>query len=166
MGLPMKTRMQRIGLPLALVTGLLLLLLWLLWGQALLPDTPDRLWQIEAEAGCDLHHGACVARLDDGGMIEFRITPQPIRMLTPLQLEVRLHGLQAKGVLVDFNGVEMDMGFNRPRLQLQADGGFAGNGMLPLCVYERMTWQALVLIETDAGLGVARFYFDTTRRPS
>jgi len=39
--------------------------------------------------------------------------------------------------------------------------GFAGTGMLPVCVRARMTWEARVLLHTERGLLAAPFRFDT-----
>ena len=66
-------------------------------------------------------------------------------------------------VLVDFTGVDMNMGFNRVELQPQGDSGFAGEGMLPVCVRMRMQWQARVLMETERGLVSADYRFWTAR---
>jgi hypothetical protein len=50
-------------------------------------------------------------------------------------------------VEIDFAGVDMDMGYNRPLLQEATDGVFKGEATLPVCVTGRMTWQATVLVE-------------------
>lgn len=43
----------------------------------------------------------------------------------------------------------------------RSDGAFGGTGMLPVCVRARMTWEARVLLHTDAGILAAPFRFDT-----
>ncbi len=163
----MKREMKRLILPLALIVLLGGVLLWLLVPrlQALLDgEQTNLLWQLEGAAACDLHHGPCRAKLGEGQWVELAISPHPIRMLQQLTLQVSVVGLPAEQVQIDFNGVEMNMGYNRPRLEKQADGVFVGDGILPLCVLESMTWRARVLLDSPPGRGVADFYFVTSRR--
>ena len=100
------------------------------------------------DPGCDLHRQACGATLPAGGKIQIAITPQPIPMMQPLTIEVRLAGLETQRVAVDLAGVGMSMGYNRPELTLAAPGRFVGNTSLPVCITGSMTWQATILLET------------------
>ncbi|OOG23699.1 hypothetical protein B1C78_10460 [Thioalkalivibrio denitrificans] len=145
---------------------LLVLLGWLLQPRlaSLLGDDGQPLiWLAEAGGDCDLHTGPCRVSLEDGGWVELSIEPRPIRMLYPFTMEVRHEGVDAETVAVDFSGVEMEMGFNRPRLQPVAPGLFRGDGLLPMCVLDRMTWRVQVLMDGEAGRGVAVYHFETTR---
>jgi hypothetical protein len=110
---------------------------------------------------CELRRGPCTATLSPGETIRFGIEPRDIPCLKPLQLSVRLTGLKADEVEIDFHGVDMDMGFNRLRLQEQPDGGFAGKGMLPVCVRESMEWEARVYVRNEDGQVMAPFRFVT-----
>jgi hypothetical protein len=78
-----------------------------------------------------------------------------------LKLSVHTQGIDAHRVEVDFSGVDMNMGFNRVTLEPIGPGDLSGAGMLPACVRARMTWQAKILLYTDAGLMAAPFRFDT-----
>lgn len=100
------------------------------------------------DPGCDLHQGTCAAALPSGGRLHFSIAPRPIPLTTPLVLEVGIEGLPADRVAVDFAGVSMNMGFNRPRLDRLGPGRFSGQATLPVCVTGRMTWQATVLVDS------------------
>lgn len=113
------------------------------------------------EPGCDLHKRACTARLPDGGRIELSITPRPIPMITPLQVEVKTVGLEAGKVEIDFAGVDMNMGFNRPELAAAGPGLFRSEAMLPVCVTGKMAWAATVLIETGRSRIAAPFRFNS-----
>ena len=64
-------------------------------------------------------------------------------------------------VVIDFSGVDMDMGYNRPLLQEATDGVFKGEATLPVCVTGRMTWQATVLVETGRTRIAVPFRFVT-----
>lgn len=100
------------------------------------------------DAGCDLHRGPCSAALPGGGRVQLSITPRPIPVVSPLQIEVLLSAREASQVEVDFAGVDMNMGINRPAMLAQGGGRFTGQGSLPVCVSGGMDWQASVLIES------------------
>ncbi len=117
-----------------------------------------------AEPGCDLTKGPCSGRLPGGGRVRLSITPRPIPVVKPLAIEVDLEGIQADTVEVDFVGVNMNMGFNRPRLKPAGPGRFRGRGVLPVCVRRHMVWEARVLAHTPDGLAVVPFRFDTYKR--
>lgn len=113
------------------------------------------------EPGCDLHRRACTARLPDGGRIELSITPRPIPMVEPLQVEVKTSGIEAARVEVDFAGVDMNMGYNRPELAPTGPGLFRNEAMLPVCVTGKMAWRATVLIEAGRNRIAAVFPFNS-----
>ena len=98
-----------------------------------------------------------------GEGVVFRILPREIPLIEPIRIEVELEGLQARKVLVDFAGIGMNMGFNRPELKPVAGQGFAGTTRIPVCVRKRMDWEARVMVETPGGLWVAPFRFYTLK---
>ncbi len=112
---------------------------------------------------CDLRAGPCRSSLPEGGEISFSIKPDTIPLIKPLRLEVRVKGLKVASAEVDFVGVDMNMGFNRPSLSMQDEDVFVGEGMLPVCVRNAMEWEAKVLLKTDAGLVAAPFRFITVK---
>ena len=69
-------------------------------------------------------------------------------MVRPFQVEVRLEGIDAGRIEVDFAGIEMNMGFNRIELTAGAAGLHAGEASLPVCISGQMDWQVTVLVET------------------
>lgn len=126
---------------------------------------------------CDLRAGACSVRFASGGTVSLDVTPRGIPAVQPLQIEVESNGLPSpQRVEIDFVGVAMDMGFNRSTLE-RADGTdgsdrngapgrvarWRGRAMLPVCVRERMTWEARVLLHDREGVRVAPFRFDSVR---
>lgn len=110
---------------------------------------------------CDLRAAPCAVTFSDGAQVNFEISPRHIPAVKELALAVRAVGLDADRVEVDFAGVDMNMGFNRVSLERSGPGEFSGSGMLPVCVRARMTWEAKVLLHTEAGLMAAPFRFDT-----
>ena len=147
------------GLLVAVLVGLLLLGGW--W---------QRTYRLESDASlpldptCDLRAGPCMGRIPDGGSLVFAIKPRDIPLLKPLELQVHLDGVQADNVAVEITGVNMDMGHNRVELAPQADGGYLGQAVLPICSQRKMIWQALVLVEGDRGRIAAPFHFSTARQ--
>ena len=93
------------------------------------------------DTNCDLRAGPCRSDLPGGGTISFGISPEEIPLVSPLQFQVDIDGLDARSVEVDFQGVDMNMGFNRVKLEQQSAGRFTGGGMLPVCVRDAMEWE-------------------------
>lgn len=122
---------------------------------------PPALVSGAVEPGCDLHRGPCTARFADGGSLQVDVTPRPVPLVTPITVEVRLAGMSAESVEVDFHSPDMYMGYNRRPLALQADGRYIGRAVLPVCVRDRMRWQLQVIARTPKGARGARFEFDT-----
>jgi len=114
---------------------------------------------LPADPACDLRQGACQLPLPGGGSVSFSIEPRHIPVMKPLQLDVVVQGADLAEVAVDFSGVDMNMGFNRSQLSRQEAGHFRGAGTLPVCIRNRMDWEARVILETASGSVVAPFYF-------
>ncbi len=100
------------------------------------------------DPGCSLHRGACKASLQDGGSIELSSSVQPIPMVKPFKVQVLLQGIAAQRVAVDFAGIGMSMGLNRPELVSQGNGRYVAEVSLPVCITGEMDWQATVLVDT------------------
>ena len=115
---------------------------------------------VNPDPGCNLQLGPCGAPLPDGGRLRLSLTPRPIPVTEPLALVVEVEGPAADKVTVDFAGVSMNMGFNRPTLGPAGPGRFAGQAVLPVCVTGRMTWQATVLVESGSRRIAIPFRFD------
>ncbi|BCB27965.1 hypothetical protein SKTS_28510 [Sulfurimicrobium lacus] len=111
---------------------------------------------------CDLQAGPCSSAIPGGGRIELAIAPRPIPLLQPLRLNVKVQGMEARAVEVDLTGVDMNMGFNRPKLQRDGSGQFSGQTTLPVCITGRMAWQAVVVVTGDKAKVAAPFRFITT----
>ncbi|WP_456448541.1 hypothetical protein [Thiolapillus sp.] len=112
---------------------------------------------------CDLHKGPCSRTLPGGGEVMFAIEPRSIPLTKPLKLKVRVKGVDAKKVEVDFSGVSMNMGYNRPLLKKVAEGLFEGDGLLPVCIRQRMAWEAKVILRTSQGGFILPWRFETVK---
>lgn len=115
------------------------------------------------DESCDLRAGPCMGTFPNGARVSLSITPRSIPVVQPLRLQVAVAGVSATAVQVDFQGVDMNMGFNRRTLAATGDGRFAGDGMLPVCVRDAMEWEVKVLVESDDGLLAAPFRFMTVK---
>lgn len=109
---------------------------------------------------CDLGKTPCSIALPGGGQIEFAIDPRPIPALKPLRLLAVVSGAEVRKIEVDFAGVDMKMGYNRPVLEEIGEGRFSGQANLPVCITGKMQWQATVLADTGKEIVAAPFIFD------
>jgi hypothetical protein len=144
----------------------------------LYPDISER---APLNADCELIAGPCEVGFASGGAVVLDILPRGIPAVRPLTITASLVGLPApQRVEVDFTGVDMDMGFNRSELEPASHGvagaagrshgdgvgqgtQWSGTGMLPVCVRQRMTWEARVLLHYPQRMLAAPFRFDTLR---
>lgn len=113
---------------------------------------------------CDPGSGTCRVSIPQGGELVFSLEPRPIRPLQKLTLTAITQGLPTSGIEVDFDGVDMSMGYNRVRLSGE-NGHFSGQAILPVCITGNMKWKATVLIEAGNGQTIAiTFHFDIAGR--
>ncbi|WP_295446680.1 hypothetical protein [uncultured Thiodictyon sp.] len=124
---------------------------------------PDVVRLAVPDPDCDLRAGPCTGRFAGGGALSLSVEPRGIPLARALELKVTTRDLAAGAVALDLAGVDMDMGYNRPSLAPAGSGLYRGEGMLPVCVRRRMTWEARVLLSTPDGLFAAPFRFETSR---
>jgi hypothetical protein len=125
---------------------------------------PEVVASAPVDPACDLRAGPCSSPLPGGRTITFSIEPRSIPLMEPVRLEVRVEGTKVSRVEVDFAGVDMNMGYNRPVLEAQEEGRYVGEAVIPVCVRNRMDWEAKVLVRTPEGIVAAPYRFSTFRR--
>lgn len=128
--------------------GVLLIALVMVVGYKLSPillPTPDV--SVFPDKHCDLQQRDCGVALPDGGQVILSMGTRPIPLVKPFRVEVKASGVDPRLVEVDFEGVDMKMGMNRPQLQNEGGGVFSAQATLPICVTGIMEWQATVLLE-------------------
>jgi hypothetical protein len=138
--------------------------LWYLTSYSLRDEAEVR-WYPPVAGDCDLHAAPCTARLGEGGELSLSVASNgAIRPLEPLQLEVRVTGVPADSVRVDFVGRDMDMGLHRFPLEAKGEGIFRGVGQLSICTETIMPWRAKVVVDTPSGRLGSWFDFEVQRR--
>jgi hypothetical protein len=117
--------------------------------------------QAEVDKSCNLNKQACTLTIAKIGEVTFSILPQPIPLVSELTLSVKTDIKEIEQVLVDFSGLDMQMGPNKVLLKKINTHEYTGKGMLPVCIRYSMNWQAAIYIETSNGLYMAPFQFET-----
>ncbi len=144
------------------IVGILLLVLIVLIGYKLSPLLmPKADFTVDPDPACNLQLQACTVTLPGGERLTVEAGTRPIPLVRSFQWRVLVPDAGVRRVDVDFSGVDMDMGFNRPQLQAAKDGMFVADVSLPVCVTGRMTWQATVLLETASARIAVPFRFVT-----
>jgi hypothetical protein len=128
--------------------GLLLIALVVVVGYKLSPLLLPRAdVVVQPDPVCNLQRQACAVSLPTGGTVELAMGTRPIPMVKPFEVQVTTSGFSPGRVEVDFAGIEMNMGLNRPELAARGNGRFAAQVTLPVCITGAMDWQVTVLIE-------------------
>lgn len=122
--------------------------------------SPDAEARVAPDPGCRLHRGSCSVSVA-GGRLELSLSPRPVPLIKPVRIEVRTSGMSLRRIDADLAGIGMNMGFNRPQLLDQGLGVYVGETTLPVCITGTMRWELTLLLETDAGLFLIPFRFDT-----
>lgn len=113
------------------------------------------------DPACNLQKQACEATLPSGGTIELSLGAQPVPVVKPFAVQVVAKGVRPARVEVDFAGLDMNMGYNRPELKENGEGRFVGEATLPVCITGQMDWQATVLVEAGSERIAVPFRFAT-----
>lgn len=123
----------------------------------------DTIASAPLDKSCDLRKGPCQSQFAGGGSVSFSISPSTIPILKPLKLTVNVSGIDVNKVDVNFIGLNMDMGYNHATLTETGAREFKGEFTIPICVQQRMEWEARVLIQTADGTMAAPYRFYTIR---
>lgn len=151
-----------------LVALLLLASAWMLAERYLDEGAPTDLTVVQPDE-CDLNTSACSTTLPLGGEVRLAITPRPVPMLRELTLELELDAAaraaleEPDALELDLAGVEMYMGFQRPRLEHTGGGRYRGTTTLPICTTESMTWAATAMPAGTPAASFVQFRFVTAR---
>lgn len=131
--------------------GVLLIALVVVIGYKLSPLLlPKTDITVQPDPLCNLQTDSCVVTLPSGGKIELTMGTKPVPMVKPFEVQVAASGFSPRRIEVDFAGIDMNMGLNRPELTARGNGKFAAEATLPVCITGFMDWQVTVLVDTGA----------------
>lgn len=131
--------------------GVLLIALVVVVGYKLSPMLlPKADLTVQPDPACDLQRQACTVSLPNGGRVELEMGTRPVPLVKPFEVRVSITGFSPTRVEVDFAGIDMNMGFNRPELTARGNGSFLAEVTLPVCITGLMDWQVTVLVETGS----------------
>lgn len=131
--------------------GVLLIALVVVVGYKLSPMLlPKADVVVNSDPTCNLQRGPCSVELPEGGSVELLMGTLPIPLVKPFEARVTTQGFAPSRVEVDFAGVDMNMGYNRPQFAHRGNGLHTAEVTLPVCITGQMEWQATVLIETGS----------------
>lgn len=130
------------------IIGLELIALIVIVGYKLSPMLlPKADVTVQPEHACNLQREACTVQLPSGGQVTLTMGTRPVPLVKPFEVQVATSGFAPTRVEVDFSGIDMNMGLNRPQLAARGEGSYAADVTLPVCITGNMDWQATVLIE-------------------
>lgn len=142
--------------------GVLLIALVVVVGYKLSPMLlPKADVTVQPDASCDLQQQDCAVALPGGGQLVLTFGSKPVPLVSPFRVNVRTQGISPAQVAVDFEGVDMKMGLNRPQLAAVGEGLFSGEVSLPVCITGSMAWQATVLLDAGNQRIAIPFVFST-----
>ncbi|MFH1661268.1 MAG: hypothetical protein ABIG35_18360 [Pseudomonadota bacterium] len=144
------------------VIGLELIALVVVVGYKLSPMLlPKADITVQPDPVCNLQREACSVALPSGGNVTLAMGTRPVPLVKPFEVQVATSGFSPARVEVDFSGIEMNMGYNRPELAARGTGSYAAEVTLPVCITGSMDWQATVLIETGSERVAIPYRFTT-----
>jgi hypothetical protein len=133
------------------LVGVLLIALVVVVGYKLSPMLLPKVdVTIQPDPLCNLQTDSCAVTLPSGGKIELTMGTKPVPMVKPFEVQVMTNGVTPKRIEVDFAGIDMNMGLNRPELSARGNGKYAADASLPVCISGHMDWQVTVLVDTGA----------------
>ncbi|WP_097461412.1 hypothetical protein [Mangrovitalea sediminis] len=148
---------RRLGKDIALVASILALIALIQGFNVLSRHQEDVIRFLPA--ACEPFNGRCHWE-DATRMIQVDLPGAELKSLQTFPVRVQLKGIHARQVTVEFQGVDMYMGYNRITLEQQPDGAYTGAAELVACVTGRMQWLAEVVIRDPSGRATGlRFHF-------
>lgn len=116
---------------------------------------------VQPDPVCNLQRESCGVSLSSGGKVLLSMGTRPVPLVKPFEVQVTTSGFSPDRVEVDFAGIDMNMGLNRPQLVARGEGSYAAEVTLPVCITGQMDWQATVLIEKGSERVAIPFRFAT-----
>lgn len=110
---------------------------------------------------CNLQVATCGVTLPSGGTVQLSMGTRPVPLVKPFEVQVTTGGFSPSRVEVDFAGIDMNMGLNRPQLVSRGEGRYVAEVTLPVCITGHMDWQATVVLESGSERIAIPYKFST-----
>ena len=111
---------------------------------------------------CDLGKKTCSFKLPDGSPLEVTLSPYPIKTEKEFTISAKTTSKKFTPKLMDFVGVEQNMGLIRPEFNNSSQGTFTAKIDLPICEQRKMKWKTrLVLSDESSNLHFVEFLLET-----
>lgn len=102
---------------------------------------------LDENNACDLSKGSCEIQ-------DYHVSISPIPVVPEKDFTVTVKLLKptaAKPLEMDFEGVDLNMGYIRPKLSYVDDGLYRGQFYIPSCELQEMQWRIRLIVETTKG---------------
>lgn len=120
---------------------------------------------VESKSNCQLHKDVCRNKFGKSNWLEMQITPLPIEPNKQLKITIITSDDSLTPQEVDFEGLNLNMGFIRPKLKKVSDNTYEAEVVLPICDEKVMEWRAMVLFTKqthDSEKFGSKFHFTST----
>ncbi len=104
---------------------------------------------IENNNQCDLQKNLCMGEITNTNKFQLEIKPRPIIANQKQKAILRIQDSSWIPEEIDFTGVGMEMGYNRPVFTKSGDNEFTADFILEACASGEIQWKALVLLKTE-----------------
>ncbi|HRG48758.1 MAG TPA: hypothetical protein PLX69_05940 [Leptospiraceae bacterium] len=120
---------------------------------------------LETKEDCNLQAKDCNFKLPSGSEFKINFTQRPVS--PNRQTEIILNGEDSvlRPFAIDFNGAEMEMGYNRSDVSQVKPDTYKGKFILPTCSTKTFKWRAILLFKDRENkiVGVP-FFFDVNQK--
>lgn len=110
---------------------------------------------------CDLSKSSCEL---EGFKVSFR--PYPIIAEKNYTIEVNNLSSKLEPIEIDLEGIDVNMGYIRPKLKKSPTGDYMGTFYIPVCELPEMNWKARLLVKAEDGLKKQLVFNFKTSLPS
>jgi protein SCO1/2 len=108
----------------------------------------DRVLEVlDENNSCDLSKGPCEIQ-------DYQVSISPIPVVPEKDFSVTVKMLKstaAKPLEIDFEGIDLNMGYIRPKLSYVEDQLYRGEFYIPSCELQEMQWRVRLIVDTSKG---------------
>lgn len=110
---------------------------------------------------CDLSNEECTIQIREE-TFRLKMEPKPIRAEREFSIQLKTDSKRLTPMEVDFEGVLINMGYLRPKLNQITSGEYGAQSTLPICELDKMGWKVKIFLKDQRGRLQAIQYHLTT----